>query len=436
MFRPRFGAITLGKAGYLLTCLVAAVVLVLSGYAHSVVTLITRTGSGAKISNSPSIGPMNVLVMGLESRIDYRGQELDHHLQHVMHIGSNGSQDTNTLILLHIFAGGQQAVGFSISRDDLVTYPKAYYPGITRGKIDAAYHWAFLTSMNDSVNSGMSLAARNLEANKAGQLATVQTVAAVAGVKIDHFIELNLFGFYYVASAFNGMEVCIMPYQGNHGLNLTDYDPFAHPPTDNSGFNAYQDGYNKAKGGQQYLDLNPAQSLAFVRSRDTLPGTDLGRTWRQQATIDYAIWKLKHDGTLSDFATLTSLLGNLGNVLITDQGFKLIDFATEMRALTGKHMTLITLPYGTENGVPLVGYPNPQDVNIIDPAKIKREVQDAFYPRPPASTQSVDVRVMSAADAAHSPTPAPSTTAAATDGGVNSPVTVAPNAPYGIPCVY
>ena len=58
--------------------------------------------------------------------------------------------------------------------------------------------------------------------------------------------------------------------------------------------NAYKDGYNAAKGGTQYLHLSAAQSLAFVRSRDTLPGIDVGRTARQQAALDYIIWKLKN----------------------------------------------------------------------------------------------------------------------------------------------
>lgn len=382
MFGLRFGAITAGKIGYVATCLVASVMLVASGYAHNVVSLVDATGTGANISNSPSVGAMNILVMGLESRTNYQGQELDHHLQYVMHVGSDGSQDTNTLILIHIFAGGQKAVGFSISRDDLVNYPEAYYQGIAKGKIDAAYHWAYLASLAKTAGSGMSLAQQNLKANQAGQVATVRTVESVTGVTIDHFIEVNLFGFYYMADAFHGMEVCIKPYPGNNGLNLTDYNPFAHPPTDNSGFDAIKDGYNKAKGGPQYLHLDAAQSLAFVRSRDTLPGTDLGRTYRQQATIDYAIWRLKHDGTLGDFGTLRNLLGNLKNVLITDQQFKLLDFATNMGALTGKNMSLTTLPYTPENGVPLAGYPSPQDVNVIDVPYLQRMVKDAFYPQP------------------------------------------------------
>ncbi len=58
------------------------------------------------------------------------------------------------------------------------------------------------------------------------------------------------------------------------------------------------DGYNLKKGGAQYLHLAADQALAFVRDRDSLPDTDLSRTHRQQAVIDYVIWKLKNEGVL------------------------------------------------------------------------------------------------------------------------------------------
>ena len=84
---------------------------------------------------------MNILLMGLESRTNYQGQTLSSELLTAMHAGSVygvnnegvGGQATNTLILVHIFAGGQKAVGFSIPRDDWVTYPQAY-DGQTRAR--------------------------------------------------------------------------------------------------------------------------------------------------------------------------------------------------------------------------------------------------------------------------------------------------------------
>jgi anionic cell wall polymer biosynthesis LytR-Cps2A-Psr (LCP) family protein len=376
-----------GKALYGVVCLFAAVLLVVAGYAHKVVGQVTATGKGITIKGSSSVlGAMNILVMGLESRTDYQGQTLPNSLLTAMHAGNAsavsagqvGSQDTNTLILIHIFAGGKKAVGFSVPRDDLVTYPQAY-DGQTEGKIDGAYAYAYVQYVNQNVGKE-SNADLYLHANQAGQAATIATVSAVTGQKIDHFAEVNLAGFYQLAASFGGIEVCIQPYPGNKGLNLTDYDPFTG--TDNSGFNAFKDGYNEKKGGPQYLHLGAAQSLAFVRSRDTLPGTDLGRTKRQQAVIDYVIYQLKHGGVFGDLAKLNSLLGTADKYLITDTGFNLFDFTTDMRALNGQDLSFTTLPFTPENNVPVPGYPSPQDVNIIDVPAIQKLVASAFEPPP------------------------------------------------------
>src|SRR5207248_1372185 len=144
---------------------------------------VVQVEKGVQISNSPSVGAMNILVMGLESRTDYQGKELDHHMRVVLHSGSNGSQDTNTLILIHVFAGGQRAVGFSIPRDSVVTFPQTYL-GESGGKIDAAYAWAYIQYLNEYAAESKS--SRFLHANQAGQLATVDTVESVTGVDIDH----------------------------------------------------------------------------------------------------------------------------------------------------------------------------------------------------------------------------------------------------------
>ena len=93
---------------------------------------------------------MNILVMGLESRTNFYGQPLPPALITAMHTGPVGGQDPNTLILIHIFAGGQKAVGFSIPRDDLVTFPQTFNVNginIPNGKIDNAYDWAYAESL-------------------------------------------------------------------------------------------------------------------------------------------------------------------------------------------------------------------------------------------------------------------------------------------------
>jgi LCP family protein required for cell wall assembly len=311
-------------------------------------------------------------------------------------VGDESSQDTNTLILIHIFAGGQKAYGFSIPRDDLVKYPKEYFPGVTEGKIDGAYYFAYVTFLNQNPN--MPKAARYLGANQAGERAEIATVESVTGQPVSHFVETNLGGFFTLAQDFGGTEVCVKPWPGGKGLapeeNLSDGA---------SGWDAVKyDGYNLKKSGPQYLHLAADQSLAFVRARDSLPGTDLGRTSRQQAVLDYIIWKLKTGGILSDLGQLTGLLGTAKKYVITDASWNLLDFSTQMHALTGQNLKFYTAPIA---GPAVI---DAQDVNQIDVPTIQAMVKAKFTapasatkstakaakraaPIPAASTVTVDV---------------------------------------------
>ena len=354
-----------GKAGYAVACLLAAVILMVSGFAYYVKAQVASIGGSDVISGGPQTGAMNILLMGLESRTDYNGNILPVDLLNAMHAGSVqgvengvGGQNTNTLILIHIFAGGQKAVGFSIPRDDWVTFPQPY-DGQSQGKVDQAYGLAWAQSLSQTINSSMSKNQRYLLANEAGQAATIATVKQLTGVHIDHFAEVNLVGFYELAKAFGGIEACLKPYNG--GQNLHDA---------NSGFSQPNTGY---------VFLSARQALAFVRERDNLPNGDLDRTHRQQAVIDYVIWKLEHEGIFSDIGQLTSLLGVAKKYVITDSGWQILTFATEMKSLTGKNLTFQTAPVITTDGH-MAG----QTVNLVDPAAIKKAVQNAFYPPPVA----------------------------------------------------
>jgi LCP family protein required for cell wall assembly len=385
MLTGRAGRMIAGKIGYTVACLLAVVVVVVSGYAHKVVGYANGFNDGVSTGDSPSTSTqaMNILVMGLESRTNFYGQALPPALITAMHTGPVGGQDPNTLILIHIFAGGQKAVGFSIPRDDLVNFPHPFnVDGITipDGKIDNAYDWAYAESL---AKTGSSSKNDYLLANQAGQAAEIQTVESVTGVHVDHFVETNLAGFYYLAQAFGGVEVCLKPEEpginaGNYtSSNLYDF---------NSGFNAVKyDGYSLKRGGAQYLHLSAPQALAFVRERDNLAEGDIDRTRRQQAVIDYVIWQLKHENAFSVGGTITGLLSAANQYIITDQHLNLLDFATDMQALSGQHLSFTTLPSVPGSSQQLPGYgASPQSVNIISVPYIKRLVHAAFYPQPPA----------------------------------------------------
>jgi anionic cell wall polymer biosynthesis LytR-Cps2A-Psr (LCP) family protein len=408
----RLGPVTIARVGYAVACIASAIILVVAGYAHKVVSLTDALGHGVRLGSAapaaaPSASAMNILVMGLESRTTFQGQDLSVQQLTETHSGSEaeveagleGSQDTNTLILIHIFAGGQKAVGFSIPRDDVVNYPYATYDGLTEGKIDAAYAYAYYQSLSQTSGSNMTQAQRYLAANQAGQLFEVQTVESVTGVHIDHFIESNIIGFYELAQQFGGLEICIQPAPAEGGLpagaNLTDNDPLTG--TDNSGFSAYADGYNSQQAGKQYLHLSAAQSLAYVRSRDTLPGVDIGRTARQQAAIEYIVWKLKTGGVLTDIPTITTMLSQAQSYLMYDSGWNLLDFAQDMNALSPTNLSLSTLPEISTNDIYVPGYPGLQSVNYIDVPQIQQQVSEAFYGSPmiPSTASSLSVSVYS-----------------------------------------
>src|ERR1700685_2221216 len=143
----------LAKVGYATACLAAMVVIVVAGYAHNVVNAANLIEGGASIGSGPSVGAMNILLMGRESRTDFDGNALSSAQLTQTHSGSSdgnlGAQDTDTLILIHVFAGGQKAVGYSIPRDDVVNYPHTS-DGVTEGKIDGAYNYAYNQYASDN----------------------------------------------------------------------------------------------------------------------------------------------------------------------------------------------------------------------------------------------------------------------------------------------
>ncbi len=374
MLGMRVARLIAGKVGYAASCLLAVVLLVVSGYAYKVDGLVTGLATSNAISGGAQTGAMNILLMGLESRTDYQGNTLSSALLTAMHAGSVygvnnegvGGQDTNTLILIHIFAGGQRAVGFSVPRDDWVTFPQAY-DGQSHGKIDQAYGLAYAQSLNQTVSSSMSRSQRYFLANEAGQKAAIDTVEMVTNQKIDHFAEVNLAGFFSLAQSFGGVEVCVKSWDGPNGPGTNLHDA-------NSGFNASHAGY---------LHLAADQALAFVRERDNLPNGDLDRTHRQQAVLDYVIWKLKTGGVLTDLSQLTGLLGTAEKYLITDSSWNLLDFSTQMHALSGENLKFYTAP--------IVGYEtvDGQDANQIDIPTIQAAIKAKFTaPAPKAGGTS------------------------------------------------
>ena len=373
MHRGLRGKTLAGKVGYGASCAVASLILIAAGVGYYAQNQVDGIGMSNVLTGGQSTGAMNILIMGLESRTYWDGTPIDHHLQHILNLGSAGGEATNTLILLHVFAGGQKAVAFSIPRDDYVRMygTMGYGPG--KSKIDSAYAYAMAQEMSNDQTShpGWTSEQDNFDGNEAGLLAEVETVEALTGVHIDKFAELNLIGFYELASEFGGVEVCVNEWPGGEGY------PVGANLTDPVQYNAAE-GQDAGSGsvvvpGLQHL--SPMQTLEFVRARHNLPQGDIDRTYRQQAVLDYVLWKLKTQGALADVAKLGPLLTVAKEYLAVPKGWNLLQFAGELDGLSPQNLSFQTLPSTPGPDVPGVG-----DVNDVNGARIQAQVRQAFSP--------------------------------------------------------
>jgi LCP family protein required for cell wall assembly len=361
---PMWGAA--GKAGYALSCVAAALVLAVSGFSYFVVRDVSSIGGSHAINSGPSIGAQNILLMGLESRTDWNGNVLPNDILNALHAGSRqgvldgvGGNATNTLILIHIPAGGKKAIGFSIPRDDWVTFPQSY-DGQSTGKIDQAYGFALAEeeAQVKQQHPGMSQNQVAFQGNEAGRAAAVASVESLTGMHVDHFAEVNLDGFYELAKVLGGVQVCL-----KQPVALDTY----------SGFYAKKAGYQH---------LNARMALAFVRQRHGLTNGDLDRTHRQQAFLDSIMQQLRTEGVLSDLTKINSLLSVAKQYVITDSGWNLLDFATQMRSLTSGNLSFHTLPitaYETIDG---------QAANQVNVPYIQQLIHNTFYPAPVSSSSA------------------------------------------------
>jgi LCP family protein required for cell wall assembly len=290
-------------------------------------------------------GAMNILLIGLDSRKDQQGNELPQEILDQLHAGSSddGGYNTNTLILVHISADNT-VTAFSIPRDDYVTYNRV--PGYRHIKIKEAYGLTKFYTEQKLVDDGESdRAALETRGREAGRAATLSAVRNLVGVPIDAFAEINLAGFYDLATTLGGVEVCL-----NHAVRDT-YSGVDLP------------------AGRQWL--NASQALAFVRQRHGLDNGDLDRTHRQQAFLVSVMHQLQDSGTFSDLTKLQNLMDIARKDIVFSAGWDIDQFRRLGSLADGgaEYQTLPVVRYDVVNG---------QDVNIVDPAHIKAQVRAAF----------------------------------------------------------
>lgn len=251
-------------------------------------------------------GATNILLVGSDSRDGATDEEV----RDTLRTGRVAAMNTDTMLIVHIPAGGARASVISLPRDSYVDIPE-----VGMGKLNSAYANGFA-----SADSGAG------DAERAGQGAQrlVQTVSALSGLEIDHYVEVNLIGFVNLTEVIGGVEV-----------NLC---------------NAAQDpdsGIDLPAGVQT---ISGADALAFVRQRQGLPNGDLDRIVRQQAFIAAAVRKLISDEVLLNPFTQKELVTDASQSLTVDADLDLLDLAQQLQGLAAGNVEFSTVPVADPDG--------------------------------------------------------------------------------------
>ena len=202
-------------SGKVIGGLVASVVVLITAVAwtmyHNVSTGITT--SNALAGAPPSLGAdQNILIMGLDSRLDQHGQPLPQDIYDALHAGDEtvGGYNANVLMLLHIPGDGSRAAAISIPRDDYVSLVGAP-DGQAHGKIKQAYGLAFdqqhKALVAQDISDKTTLEQRSRDAGRNAEIATVSSF--LGGLPIDHFVEVTMVAFYQIAQVVQPITVCL-----------------------------------------------------------------------------------------------------------------------------------------------------------------------------------------------------------------------------------
>jgi len=240
----------------------------------------------------------NILVIGSDSRQGTAAASLD------------VTDQSDTMMLIHIPASRQWAEVMSIPRDSYVKIPSCL---MGDGKM----------SSPTQIKINESFALGNLYGNHTalGAACTIKTLERDTGIYIDHFLVVNFAGFQGMVAALGGVQEC-------------NPVPFTDPAS----------GIVLSAG---YHLLTPQQALAYVRAREGLgDGSDLERITRQQAFVSSLISRARSE-LLNPLAIYRFLNAATGSLTIDSQlgGIGgLYDLEQSLRGIPSSKITFFTLP--------------------------------------------------------------------------------------------
>ena len=300
-----------GKRHILRWVAVGAVVILsagtLAGYLkyRAVYDSITRvTVPGAELGQRPqdySSSSENILVYGDDSR-----KGLDAHQQFILHTGSDQTDNTDTIMVVHLSPGRHGVTALSIPRDTMVP----------RYQCDASPGYAGQQASPGSYVQINSLLAIG------GPACLWKTVEQETGIFINHFIGIGMLGFVNVVNDLGGVNVCV-PFTVNDQVSGLDL-----------------------AAGEDHID--GIQALAFWRTREDIgTGSDLERIQRDQFMSAQVVKGVLGSGLLSNPIRLLSVVTDAAASMTTDGGMTvsdLVGIAESLHNVSSQEVQFITAP--------------------------------------------------------------------------------------------
>ncbi len=297
-------------------------------------------------------GATDVLLVGNDSRTDAHGNPLPLEVLKTLRTEQSEGTNTDTIIVVRIPDDGSAAHAISIPRDTYVAIPGTG----ESDKINSVYGVRQATVVRQLRDSGFADEAQiEREAAQGGRRALVNTVEQLTGARIDHYAEINLYGFYLLTQAIGGVDVC---------LNKAATDPGS--------------GANFPAGRQT---LSGGDALSFVRQRGGLPRGDLDRIVRQQVFMASAVNEVLSAGTLTDPTRLSALVSATRSSVVLDQDWDMLGFAQQMHGIAAGAVDFVTIPVLDVAARSAEG----QSIITVDPAQVRAFVAGLVgAPRPSA----------------------------------------------------
>ena len=288
----------------------------------------------------------NILLVGIDARTDAYGNPLPQNVLDALHAGSGdtGGDTTDTMIVVHIPAGGAAATAISIPRDSYVDIAGGY----GKHKINSAYSRGKNAAMSGLRAQGLSGAQLEVAANEAGAKTAIQTVEKFTGLTINHYAAINLAGFDALSQAVGGVEVCLKA--------------------------PVHDSYSGADFPAGPQTLSGAQALAFVRQRHGLTNGDLDRIARQQAFLSGMAKKVLSAGTFTDVSKLNALVSAVQGAVVLDKGWDVLSFAQQLRGMSSGAIAFATIPVQSLS----LATPSDGDAVKVDPAQVQQFIRTAI----------------------------------------------------------